>query len=106
MSPLKVSLMLAMALAAGCASAPEELTASTSPPAVAAVADEIDPVVVSIEEINIPPGSVIRCREMLKRGSNVIVPICMSRDAWKRYEREEAREAAAFVRMLQGSAFR
>ncbi len=106
MNPIKLCLMLAAALVAGCASAPEQLSASTGTQAAAELVGEIDPTVVTLEEITLNPGSVIVCREMLKQGSNVIVKTCMSRDDWVRYKRREARDAAAVVRFLQGSAFR
>lgn len=106
MSPIKFCLVLAAVLAAGCASAPEELTASTGADGTVGVADETDPTVVSLDEITMDPGSVVICREMLKQGSNVIVATCMSREDWKRYERRRAQDAAAVVRFLQGSAFR
>ncbi len=106
MSSSKLCLMLAAALVAGCASAPEELTARVDTPVAAALADEVDPTEVTLEELTLNPGSVIICREMLKQGSNVIIRRCLSRDDWKLYKRREARDAAEIVRFLQGSAFR
>ena len=106
MSPSKLCLVLAAALVAGCASAPEQLTASTGTQAAAGFVDEIEPTVVSLEEITLNPGSVVICRDMLKQGSNVIITTCLSRDDWQRYERREARDAAEIVRFLQGSAYR
>jgi hypothetical protein len=106
MSTLKYGLVLAAALAAGCASAPEELTANATAPASVAPLEEAEPVEVTLDEISLDPGSVVICREMLKQGSNVITTMCMSRDDWKRYERRMAQDAAEIVRFLQGSAYR
>lgn len=58
-----------------------------------------------VDAENIPPGSSVKCREGLKPGSNVIVTRCMTENAWARYRKEEAEQARALLRVLQGGAY-
>jgi hypothetical protein len=51
------------------------------------------------------PGSEVRCRDMLKPGSNVIVTQCATLDDWKQYESLEMRRAQALIRALQSGAY-
>lgn len=103
---LSCGLILTAALVTGCASAPDELTASAQAPRSPDAIVEAETTEVTLEEITLDPGSVVVCRDMLKQGSNVITTTCMSRNDWKRYERFRAEEAAAIVRTLQGGAYR
>ena len=119
MSPLKVYVALVTLLVAGCARGPEVVAdAPAAEPAVVASAavengatNETativpDRVVDANELIAREPAPVI-CRQMLKQGSNVIIQQCMTEENWKRFERQQAREAQEFVRMLQnGGTFR
>jgi hypothetical protein len=47
----------------------------------------------------------VTCREMLRRNSNVIERVCMTKSAWVRYRRASTRESERLVRMMQGSAY-
>jgi hypothetical protein len=102
-------------LLSACAGAPEQ--AETASPQAAAVgnasavtsaaasASAAIPVVVDANRLAaVTPA--ITCREMLKRGSNVIIQRCMTGADWKRYERREAQDAAEMVRALQGGRYR
>lgn len=84
--------------AAAPASAPD-------PADAAAPATPIAPVIVDANQLaaTTPP---ITCRDMLRRGSNVIVQRCMTEAEWKRYERQEAHDAGELVRALQGGRYR
>jgi hypothetical protein len=42
---------------------------------------------------------------MLRRNSNVIERVCMTKSAWVRYRRASTRESERLVRMMQGSAY-
>ena len=124
MSPFKVYVALATLLAAGCARGPEVADVAAAAPAIAATAATPaattggetaaldaativpDRIVDANDLVARTPAPVI-CREMLKQGSNVIVQQCMTEENWKRFERQQAREAQEFVRMLQnGRNFR
>jgi len=111
--------LAAVALAAGCAAAPERAAengvagepaqeaagAATTTARGAAVADTVTPSL-AIDAIDPAPESRVTCREMLKQGSNVIITQCMTLADWKRFERRQARDAQEIVRMLQGGAYR
>jgi len=120
MRPTEAYVVVAMLLAAGCASSPEvadeaviaapslaasslaALPSSASPDAGAVVPD----MVIDANELiaNTPAPPI--CREVLKFNSNVHERRCMSAEHWKQWERAEAQRAAEIVRMMQGSAFR
>lgn len=106
MNKWKFGTVVVAACLAGCASAPEQLSASVVPGSATPSAVDGEPSEVTLEDISLDPGSLVVCRDMLKQGSNVITTTCMSRNDWKRYERRRAEEAAAIVRMLQGGAYR
>lgn len=117
--------VLIAALLGGCASAPsEEISENAAQSAIeqvseslaqnatasddaviAATSADVDPVVVELSAADVDPGLVVTCREMLQHASNVITTRCMTADDWKRYEREEARQAAQTVRRFQGDPF-
>lgn len=110
---------LTTTLLAACTSAPEQAaviraaaaatpaaartTEATEGGAVEAAAVEPDLIV---EAGNQDPGSEIRCREMLKQGSNVIVTRCMTMADWEEFERRQALDAQEIVRRLQGGNYR
>ncbi|HEY7673263.1 MAG TPA: hypothetical protein VIC71_13695 [Gammaproteobacteria bacterium] len=101
--------VLTAALLGGCASAPEQIAASgaqsapeANAAAIAVARADPNPVVVELSAADVDPGLVVTCREMLQHASNVITTRCMTADNWKRYEREEARQAAETVRRMQG----
>jgi hypothetical protein len=101
-------------LVAACASSPREpsesvaatsqATQATATAAPTSVVDSNGVLVVNTADQNL--GSIVECRQMLKQGSNVIVRRCMTRDDWVKFKRQEEREAAAIVRVLQGGAYR
>ena len=62
-------------------------------------------VVDAAELIAREPPRVI-CREILKPNSNVHVLQCLTAENWKIWDRAEARNAAAIVRMMQGNPYR
>ena len=113
MSSFKLWAALATVLAAGCASTPNQPTASggavPAPVAEAAerapgaVSDRPDVLVVDTSADN--PGSVVSCREMLKPASNVIRTQCMTADDWKKFERQQELWAQQLLRRMQGSGF-
>jgi hypothetical protein len=120
MSRIKAYVALVTLLAAaGCASGPEVADeAPTAATPVAATPVAATPVAAT-EESGIVPVTVLDvnqliatqaphviCREVLKQGSNVHVTQCLTADLWKRYERQEAQEAARTVRMMQGNPYR
>jgi hypothetical protein len=126
MSPIQCGVaVLAAALLGGCAAAPPEpVSANAAQSAteqisenvaqnatesddgtIAATSAEAQPVVVELTAADVDPGLVVTCREMLQHASNVITTRCMTADDWKRYEREEARQAAETVRRFQGDPF-
>jgi hypothetical protein len=100
------TLFAAASLVAGCAVSPQaEPTGGT---AQIAVQTGGDPEVVpsfAVDAQAVHPGSEVRCREVLKPGSNVIITQCRTADDWKRYERRESLRAQALVRALQGSHY-
>jgi hypothetical protein len=130
MNRLNGWVVLAAILTAGCASAPEQtienegataaLSAVQGTQAAAAATAALSAAqgaqatgtaaptapVAELDANSLDPGSVVRCREMLKPGSNVVVRQCMSRDDWKRYERMLELQAQQMLRTMQGSAFR
>jgi hypothetical protein len=106
MKVLKYILALALVLSAGCASAPPEMTASANVPAATLAAVEPEPSEVRLEEITLDPRNMVTCRDLLRQGSNVIRRTCMTREDWERHKRQEAKEAAAIVRTLQGGSYR
>lgn len=103
---------LAVLLFAGCAGAPvSEETGAGTPAAAgsdgAAVRSNnfVTPdATVDARDPN--PGATVRCREILRPGSNVIVQQCMTLDDWKRFERRQELEAQEILRTLQGGAYR
>jgi hypothetical protein len=108
-------LALVVLLVSGCAGAPElqpaELAAAApsaaAPNAAPAEAAPIIPdLVVDANELIARQPTPPICRQILRKGSNVIVTQCMSAADWKLFERREAREAAGVVRMLQGGRYR
>jgi len=115
MRPTEAYVVVAMLLAAGCASSPEVADeAAIAAPAIAAAPDPASPTagtvvpdtVIDAHELiaNTPAPPI--CREVLKFNSNVHERRCMSAEHWKQWERAEAQRAAEIVRMMQGSAFR
>lgn len=105
------STLLAASLAAGCASAPERPTenraglqesAAETPPAAEAAPSEI----IDLSAQPDLSANRVTCREMLKQGSNVIITRCLSQADWEAFERHQAQEAQAILRMLQGSGYR
>ena len=110
MSPFQCNAAVLIAgLLGGCASAPEQITAN--PAQVATEADEkaivaegaaLEPVVLELDVRDLDPGLVVTCRDMLQPNSNTLRMRCMTRDDWKRFEREEARQAEQTVRRMQG----
>ena len=124
MSPIQCAAVLSAALLGGCASAPGEIPGSagqgapepisenvahsateSDAGAIAATSADVAPVVRELTAADVDPGLVVTCREMLQHASNVITTRCMTADDWKRYEREEARQAAETVRRFQGDPF-
>jgi hypothetical protein len=104
------AVLIAALIAAGCAVAPAEpaedgRAATTGAAATDSIADaaEEGASTLVVDATGPPP---VRCREMLKQGSNVIVTYCMTLADWERFERRQARDAQAVVRTLQGGAFR
>lgn len=116
MSPLKWCTISAAALVAACASTPPVPSASlteatqgaaTGATALAAATSEVNSEnVLVLDANNQNPGSVVSCRDMLQVGSNVIKTRCMSRDGWKRYERQLELHAQQMLRQMQGSGYR
>ena len=115
MRPTEAYVVVAMLLAAGCASSPEVADeAAIAAPALAATPSSAGPTagtvvpdtVIDANELiaNTPAPPI--CREVLKFNSNVHERRCMSAEHWKQWERAEAQRAAEIVRMMQGSAFR
>jgi hypothetical protein len=115
MRPTNAYVVLAMLLAAGCASSPEVADeAVIGAPALAAASSSASPsagtvvpdTVIDANELiaNTPAPPI--CREILRFNSNVHEQICMSAEHWKMWKQAEARRAGEIVRMMQGSAFR
>ncbi len=111
----KAYVVLAMLLAAGCASSPDVADeAAAAAPSLAAAPSAASPstgtivpdAVIDANELiaNTPAPPI--CRDVLKFNSNVHERRCMSAEQWKMWEQAEARRAAEIVRMMQGSAFR
>jgi PBP1b-binding outer membrane lipoprotein LpoB len=113
---------LIAALLGGCASAPEQASDSPAASATEQAAETLaqnttesdatvvaaagaEPAVRELTSADVDPGLVVTCREMLQHASNVITTRCMTADDWKRYEKEEARQAAETVRRFQGDPF-
>jgi hypothetical protein len=98
--------LMAVLLAAGCATVPMSEEAAVEPPRATQTdeAESVSPELV-VDAQNVHPGSEIKCRDMLQHASNVIRTRCMSVDAWKRYEQMEAQRAQAILRTWQGSAY-
>jgi hypothetical protein len=112
--------VLIAALLGGCATAPVSEDAAqsasnqisenvaqnaTASDAGGITAPSADPVVRELGAADVDPGLVVTCREMLQHASNVITTRCMTAADWKRYEKEEARQAAETVRRFQGDPF-
>ena len=109
--------VLAAALLAGCASAPQagnpqaqlgftDAAGAEERGGEAAVAEGADLVVQGeVDAQNVHPGSQVVCKDMLQHASNVIRTRCMTVDAWKRYETAEAQRAQAILRSWQGSPY-
>ena len=98
----------ARAAAPASAAAPTSAAAPAGAPEAASAAEASTPTAPVIVDANqlaatTPP---ITCRDMLRRGSNVIVQRCMTAADWKRYERQEAHDAGELVRALQGGRYR
>lgn len=98
----KFGVLLAALFAAGCAATPEPAASVSEPASIPPITPNL--IVDAADEP--PAGSIIQCRDLLKHGSNVIIRQCMTADDWEIYDRREARDAQAMVRMLQGSGFR
>ena len=97
--------LLVSACAGARQSAPVDLAAA--PSAVPADLAPITPdLIVDANELIARQPTPPICRDVLRQNSNVIVTRCMSAADWKTYERREAREAEAVVRMLQGGHYR
>jgi hypothetical protein len=62
--------------------------------------------VVDVNELVASQSPPVVCREVLKRGSNVHINLCGTAEQWKRYARQEAEDAAALTRMMQGGRYR
>jgi|SRR5688572_30773651 hypothetical protein len=106
MHPSKAFVVLALLLAAGCASSADfagEAPALAANPSTVTVVP--DTVIDANELIARTPAPPI-CREVLRPNSNVHETRCMSAESWKVWEQAEARRAAEIVRMMQGSPFR
>jgi hypothetical protein len=86
----------ANAIAAPTLAAPAPITAAEAPDTAAPIA------VVDVDELVGHQPPPITCRDTLKQGSNVHIRLCGTPDDWKRYERWEAQDAAAMVRIMQG----
>jgi PBP1b-binding outer membrane lipoprotein LpoB len=114
MSELKCyAVLLTASLLAGCASAPQQSVENrgVAQPAESAVdgAESVQVIernVINLNAIVNDAGRTVVCRDMLKQGSNVIATTCMTRDDWVRFQRRQEAEARAFVRVLQGGAYR
>jgi hypothetical protein len=101
-------------IAAGCASVPDSAPATTfaatdtrsptgeSEPAVHVVTEE-ELLVATDEEI---ADAEIVCRLMLQAASNQMVQRCMSRRAWRTYNRAQEVWAQQMLRQMQGSPYR
>jgi hypothetical protein len=109
--------VLAGLFAAGCASTPDETALSESVASAASLSVSGQPgaeaaapsdglEVITVDANSLDPGSVVKCKDMLRPASNVIQTRCMSRDDWKRYERAEALWAQQQLRLMQGGAYR
>jgi hypothetical protein len=106
-------------LAAGCATGPERAADAATEPQAALAADAqgaasavgaaaigtTPPLVVDAREAAAiaPP---IRCREMLRKGSNVIVRYCGTEAQWKSFDLRQQQDAQQMVRELQGGRYR
>ncbi len=115
MRPTQAYAVLALLLAAVCASGPEVADeAGIAAPALVATPSSSSPVagtvvpdtVIDANELIASTPAPPICREVLKPNSNVHERRCMSAEHWKLWERAEAQRAAEIVRMMQGSAFR
>ena len=108
-------MMLALSVfAAGCASTPSTVSApafaSTDTEALAG-APEPDVNVVTEDELLVATDEEIAdaevvCRLMLQNASNQLVQRCMSRRAWRTYERAQELWAQQMLRQMQGSPYR
>jgi hypothetical protein len=114
--------VLIAALLGGCATAPEQVSEGAAQSASDQISENVaqnatvsdaggiaatseDPTVRELSAADVDPGLVVTCRDMLQHASNVITTRCMTADDWKRYEKEEARQAAETVRRFQGDPF-
>jgi hypothetical protein len=114
MSRLMPMLLALSVFAAGCASAPNPVTA----PAFAATDGIVEPEsaepavnIVTEEELLVATDEEIAdaevvCRLMLQAASNQLVQRCMSRQAWRTYERAQELWAQQMLRQMQGSPYR
>lgn len=97
-------------IVSACASAPQEPAQSNSvalsqEPSAQTAENATAPDLV-VDALDPAPESAVVCRDVLKQGSNVIVTRCMTIAGWERFDRQQEHDAQAFVRMLQGSAYR
>jgi hypothetical protein len=79
--------------------------ATVAEPSAAETAAAVAPTL-TVDANQLAQLPTITCREVLKPGSNVIITACMTRDAWRAYDRREAQEAQELVRMMQGGRYR
>src|SRR5690606_33888516 len=102
------SAAVATAWLVGCAAAPQTMQApaAVEPAHQGQTEDvaEVTPALV-VDAQDVRPGSEVRCRDILKPGSNVIMTQCMTAADWERWKRHETRRAQALVRALQGGAY-
>jgi hypothetical protein len=101
--------LVALLAIAGCAGAPEvaDEPPAAVPVAVAAAEEGDDAApnaikVVDANELIAREPEPVLCRDMLMPNSNVHTTRCMTAENWKRWQRREAQNAAATVRMMQG----
>ena len=97
-------LTLTILIAGGCASPREHPAEEGS--AVTVVTVDSAPSVVDLNEIALGPGEIVRCRDMLKPGSNVIVTYCLTGEDWEQFERLEAVWAQEMLRSMRRGRFR
>jgi hypothetical protein len=88
--------------AASFAATDTRFLADQSEPAVNVVTED-ELLVATDEEI---ADAEIVCRQMLQAASNQIVQRCMSRRAWRTYERAQEVWAQQMLRQMQGSPYR
>jgi hypothetical protein len=110
MSPFKHSFALAAVFAAGCAAAPERPADRFEAAAEAAITQTSPAVPIgapTVVELRVtdpdPEETEVICRQILKPSSNVIVTQCLTRDAWKNFERAQELQAQELLRRIRGS---